>query len=143
MPGGRASRFPETQDVSTCEREDVAMLLSGYGALVVMILLAIAVPVAALLISRMLQPRVASPVKFTTFECGVEPIGGAWVQYTVRYYLYALVFLIFDIETVFLYPWAVAYQELGPAAMAEMFLFLAILLLGLAYAWKKHALEWV
>lgn len=119
------------------------MQISGYGALVVMVLLAIAVPVAALLISRLLQPRLATPVKYTTFECGVAPIGGAWVQYNVRYYLYALVFLIFDIETVFLYPWAVSYQELGPAATAEMFLFLAILFLGLAYAWKKGALEWV
>jgi NADH:ubiquinone oxidoreductase subunit 3 (subunit A) len=85
----------------------------------------------------------ASPVKYTTFECGVEPVGGAWVQYTVRYYLFALVFLIFDIETVFLYPWAVAYQELGTVAMVEMVVFLAILFLGLAYAWRKGHLEWV
>ena len=119
------------------------MMLSGYGALVVMVLLAILVPVAALIVSRVLQPRLATPVKYTTYECGVEPIGGAWVQYTVRYYLYALVFLIFDIETVFLYPWAVAYQTLGPIATVEMFLFLGILLLGLAYAWRKGDLEWV
>jgi NAD(P)H-quinone oxidoreductase subunit 3 len=119
------------------------MMLTGYGALVVMVLLAIAVPVAALVVARLLQPRVASPVKYTTFECGVEPIGGAWVQYTVRYYLFALVFLIFDIETVFLYPWAVAYQQLGPVAMVEMFIFLGILLLGLVYAWRKGHLEWV
>lgn len=119
------------------------MQLGSYGALAVMVLLAIAVPVAALAVSRVLQPRQASAVKVTTFECGVEPVGGAWVQYTVRYYLYALVFLIFDIESVFLYPWAVSFQDLGTAAAVEMVLFLAILFLGLAYAWRKGALEWV
>jgi len=119
------------------------MLMSGYGALAIMLVLAIGVPVAALVISRILQPRLATPVKYTTYECGVEPVGGSWVQYTVRYYLYALVFLIFDIETVFLYPWAVTYQELGTFALIEMFLFLAILILGLVYAWRKGDLEWV
>src|SRR4051812_1370557 len=111
--------------------------MTGYAALTVMLVLAVLVPVAALVISRVLQPRLATPVKYTTYECGVEPIGGSWVQYTVRYYLFALVFLIFDIETVFLYPWAVAYRELGTFAIVEMFLFLAILTLGLVYAWRK------
>ncbi len=119
------------------------MLMTGYAALTVMLFLAVLVPVSALVISRILQPRLATPVKYTTYECGVEPIGGSWVQYTVRYYLFALVFLIFDIETVFLYPWAVAYRELGTFAIVEMFLFLAILTLGLVYAWRKGDLEWV
>jgi NADH:ubiquinone oxidoreductase subunit 3 (subunit A) len=119
------------------------MLMTGYGPLLIMLIFAVLVPVSALVVSRLLQPRHATPVKYTTYECGVEPVGGSWVQYTVRYYLFALVFLIFDIETVFLYPWAVAYRSLGSFAIAEMFLFLAILTLGLAYAWRKGDLEWV
>ena len=70
-------------------------------------------------------------------------MGLAWVQYNVRYYIFALIFLIFDVETLFLYPWAVSIKAIGPVAIAEMFLFLAILILGLVYAWKKGVLEWL
>jgi len=70
-------------------------------------------------------------------------VGLAWVQYNVRYYIFALIFLIFDVETLFLYPWAVSIKAIGPVAIAEMFLFLAILILGLVYAWKKGVLEWL
>ena len=73
----------------------------------------------------------------------MEAIGDIWVQFKVQYYLYALAFVIFDIETVFLYPWAVAYGQLGLFALFEMVVFLAILTIGLVYAWKKGALEWM
>lgn len=69
-------------------------------------------------------------------------MGFAWVQYNVRYYIFVLMFLIFDVEAIYLFPWAVALKDIGPAALIEMFVFLAVLLLGLVYAWRKGALEW-
>jgi NADH:ubiquinone oxidoreductase subunit 3 (subunit A) len=77
-----------------------------------------------------------------TYECGVETFGSAWIRFNVSFYLYALLFVIFDIETVFLYPWAVSFRQLGLGGFAEMIVFIAILLVGLAYAWKKGALKW-
>jgi NADH-quinone oxidoreductase subunit A len=89
-----------------------------------------------------LQPRHATAQKLSTCECGVEPVGRAWVQFKASYFLYALVFVVFDVETVFLYPWAVQFRSLGLFAVIEMMIFIGILLIGLAYAWKKGALEW-
>ena len=77
-----------------------------------------------------------------TYESGMEPIGGAWIQFNIRYYMFALVFVIFDVETVFLYPWAVAFNRLGLLAFIEALIFIAILVIALAYAWRKGALEW-
>jgi len=91
----------------------------------------------------LVRPKKPDPIKESTYECGLETIGETWVRFRVQYYIYALVFVIFDIETVFLYPWAVAYNQLGLFALVEMFIFLAILVGGLAYAWRKGALEWV
>jgi NAD(P)H-quinone oxidoreductase subunit 3 len=81
-------------------------------------------------------------IRRSTYECGMETVGTAWVQIRVSFYLFAILFVIFDVETVFLYPWAVAYRQLGLFAFVEMLLFVAILLVGLAYAWRKGALEW-
>jgi NADH:ubiquinone oxidoreductase subunit 3 (subunit A) len=77
-----------------------------------------------------------------TYECGVETYGTSWFRFNVSFYLYALLFVIFDIETVFLYPWAVSFKQLGIFGFGEMVVFIAILLIGLAYAWKKEALKW-
>jgi NADH-quinone oxidoreductase subunit A len=77
-----------------------------------------------------------------TYECGVETYGTSWFRFNVSFYLYALLFVIFDIETVFLYPWAVSFKQLGIFGFEEMVVFIAILLIGLAYAWKKEALKW-
>jgi len=77
-----------------------------------------------------------------TYECGVETYGTSWFRFNVSFYLYALLFVIFDIETVFLYPWAVSFKQLGLFGFGEMVVFIAILLIGLAYAWKKEALKW-
>lgn len=77
-----------------------------------------------------------------TYECGVETQGTSWFRFNVSFYLYALLFVIFDIETVFLYPWAVSFKKLGVFGFAEMVVFIAILLVGFAYAWKKEALKW-
>lgn len=84
-----------------------------------------------------------APLKHTTYECGEEPLGESWIRFHVRYYLYALVYIVFAVETVFLFPWAVVFRRLGLAAFVEMLVFIAILLLGLGYAWAKGALEWV
>jgi NADH:ubiquinone oxidoreductase subunit 3 (subunit A) len=85
----------------------------------------------------------SAPLKHTTYECGEEPMGESWIRFHVRYYLYALVYIVFAVETVFLFPWAVVFRNLGLAAFVEMLVFIAILLLGLGYAWAKGALEWV
>jgi NAD(P)H-quinone oxidoreductase subunit 3 len=90
-----------------------------------------------------LAPRQESPQKTTTYESGVLPFGQAWAQFNVRYYLFALIFVVFDVEVIYLYPWAVVFRQLGPVAFVEMLAFLSILLIGLVYAWRKGALEWV
>jgi len=91
----------------------------------------------------LLAPRMDLPQKTITYESGVIPFGQAWAQFNVRYYLFALVFVIFDVEVIYLYPWAVVFRQLGAFAFVEMLLFLLILIVGLAYAWRKGALEWV
>ena len=94
------------------------------------------------ILSRIIRPHNPNPQKLSTYECGEEPIGMGWVRFHVRYYLYALVYIVFAVETVFLFPWAVVFQELGLIAFIEMMVFIGILLVGLAYAWKTGALEW-
>jgi NADH:ubiquinone oxidoreductase subunit 3 (subunit A) len=89
-----------------------------------------------------LRPKRPDPVKQDTYECGVETEGDAWGQFNVRYYVFALLFVIFDVEVVFLYPWAVAFRQLGLFAVIEAVLFVAILVVGYLYAWRKKALEW-
>lgn len=116
--------------------------MQEFGAIGFMLAVAVAFPIVPLVISRCLQPRRPTPQKLSTYECGVEPVGRAWVQFKASYFLYALVFVVFDVETVFLYPWAVQFRSLGLFAVVEMLIFLGILMLGLAYAWKKGALEW-
>lgn len=116
--------------------------MKDFGAIGFLLCVAVVFPVVPLIISRLLQPRRATTQKLSTYECGVEPVGRAWVQFKASYFLYALVFVVFDVETVFLYPWAVQFRSLGLFAVIEMMIFIGILLIGLAYAWKKGALEW-
>lgn len=96
----------------------------------------------AVFMNWMVRPKKPNREKETTYECGSDTIGSTWIQFKINYFLYALIFLVFDIETVFLYPWAVKFKVLGWFAFAEMLVFIAILLIGLIYAWKKGALEW-
>jgi len=105
--------------------------------------LAWALPAAPLVAARILQPRRANRLKSETYESGIETVGDAWVQFKVQYYLYALIFVVFDIETVFLFPWAAAYNQLGLYAFFEVALFVALLAVALVYAWRKGALEWL
>ena len=105
-------------------------------------LLAPVFPAAALLIPRIIAPRKSNPLKVQTYECGIETYGDTYVQFKVQYYIFALVFLIFDVETVFLFPWAVAFNQLPLFAVVEGVLFILILVAGLMYAWRKGVLEW-
>lgn len=88
------------------------------------------------------RPKKPSAAKEETYECGLDTEGPTWVQFKVSYFMYALIFVVFDVETVFLYPWAVKFNSLGLFAFIEMIIFIGILVLGLWYAWKKGALEW-
>ena len=96
-----------------------------------------------LFLGSLLRPSNPSPEKLSTYECGEEPVGGSWIQFNVRFYVVALDFIIFDVEVVLLYPWAVVAQQFGWYGFWAMFVFVFILLLGLAFAWKKGTLEWV
>jgi NADH:ubiquinone oxidoreductase subunit 3 (subunit A) len=109
------------------------------GILVVIVAL---LPIAGLGIAWLIRPKKPNPIKQSTYECGIEAIGDAWVQFRAQYYIYALVFVVFDIEAVFLLPWAVAYGQLPLYALAEGIIFILILVLALAYAWRKGALRW-
>jgi NADH:ubiquinone oxidoreductase subunit 3 (subunit A) len=115
---------------------------TNYVFLAVFLLVAIIFPLMPIAIARIVAPRKPSKQKQDIYECGLESKGDAWVQFKVQYYIYALVFVIFDVETIFLYPWAVAFNKLGLFAFVEMIIFLAILGGGLGYAWKKGVLDW-
>jgi len=95
-----------------------------------------------LLVARWVAPRKPSPVKNATYECGLESEGDAWIQFRIPYYIYALIFVIFDVEIIFLYPWAVSFKKLGMGAFAAAMIFIGVLLIGLIYEWGKNNLEW-
>lgn len=92
--------------------------------------------------SRLVRPSAPTAAKTSTYECGAEPEGEAWKQFNPHYYLFALLFVVFDVEAAFLFPWAVAFRKVGAFAVAEMIIFVALLGLGLAWAWRRRALEW-
>ena len=89
-----------------------------------------------------IRPNKPEPVKSEVYECGMQTIGGRWGQFNFRYYMYALLFVIFDVEVIFIYPWAVRFNKLGIFALGEMMVFIMILLVGWLYAWRKQDLEW-
>jgi len=105
-------------------------------------IVAIIVPFAAILIARILGPRKPNPIKQSTYECGMETVGESWVQFKAQYYVFALIFLVFDVETVFLFPWAISINALPMFAVMEGVIFILILVAGLVYTWRKGMLEW-
>ena len=113
-----------------------------FTLLVVVILTAIALVAVALGIARAISPRSYNSQKGEAYECGIPTRGKSWMQFKVGYYLFAILFLMFDVETVFLFPWAVCLRALGGAGVACVAVFFGILVLGLVYAWRKGALEW-
>ncbi len=119
------------------------MVLYNYIFVGLLLLVAVIFALAPLLIVRIIAPRKRSLAKGDSYECGVRTYGETWVRFRIQYYIYALMFVVFDIETVFLFPWAVSYADLGPFALVEMAIFLVILMVGLIYAWAKGVLRWV
>ena len=122
-------------------------MLGDWGHIGFLILIGIALPGTALVVSFLLglfkiRPKVPNSVKLDTYECGVETEGPSWVQFHVGYYVFALLFVVFDIETIFLYPWAVAFRQTATFGFVEAVVFIGILFIGLLYAWRKQALVW-
>jgi NADH-quinone oxidoreductase subunit A len=116
-------------------------MMSG-ESLIVFFLAAIGLVGGAILFSGFISPKAFNFQKIEAYECGIPSEGITWIQFNVGYYLFAILFLIFDVETVFLFPWAVVMKQVGMVGMIEILIFFVILVLGLAYAWKKHALVW-
>jgi len=106
-------------------------------------LVGVIIPIGAITVAWLLGPHKPNPVKQSTYECGIETVGESWIQFKAQYYIFALVYLVFDVETVFLFPWAVALGKLPLFAVLEGVLFILILITGLIFAWRKGALEWV
>jgi len=117
-------------------------MMEAYATVLVFAIVAVAFAVVALLVAALLRPKVADALKPTTYECGMEAIGSTEIKTNVRFYIFALLFVIFDVEALYVYPWAVTARSLGPTAIVEMGIFLGILIGGLAYAWGQGALSW-
>jgi NADH:ubiquinone oxidoreductase subunit 3 (subunit A) len=121
--------------------------LTAHSSLLAFIVVAVAFLAVNLLLWWVIRPRRYSEEKLTTYECGENPTGSAWIQFNMRFYVFALIFIIFDVEAVFLLPWAVVFRELsrtqGLLPFAEGLVFIVILVVALAYAWRKGDLEWV
>jgi NADH-quinone oxidoreductase subunit A len=114
----------------------------GSEAIIVFLIAGIVLVAGANFLSNLISHKSDNPQKREPYESGMPTIGPTWVQFKVGYYLYAILFLVFDVEIAFLFPWAVAFKEVGSIALVEIVIFLFILGLGLAYAWKKGALKW-
>lgn len=107
------------------------------------LVIGIIVPIVPIVFSALISPKKPNPVKQSTYECGMETVGDSWVQFKAQYYVFALVFLIFDVETVFLFPWALTLKALPLFAVLEGVVFIMILIVGFLYTWRKGMLEWM
>ncbi len=117
-------------------------MLNNYAVIAVLILGAFIFAGAAILLSRIFQPRKQYPEKSDTYECGFETNGSSWISFRSSYFVYALVYLIFEVEVIFLYPWAVEFQMLGLFAIIEMIIFFSLLIAAFIFAWKEGAFKW-
>ncbi len=117
-------------------------MLNNWIFIGLLIVVAVALPTLPLVVARIIAPRKPNAQKMETYECGMETVGDTWVQFKMQYYVYALVFLVFDVEIIFLYPWAVSFDKLPLLGVIAGVLFIFLLGDGLLYAWKKGALEW-
>ena len=114
----------------------------SYGTIVALTVAGAGLVAVAILLAKAIAPRRPLPEKLTTYECGIDPVGEGWSQSQIRYYIYAFLFVIFDVESVFLFPWAVVFEGLGMYAVVSMTIFILILGAGLVYAWRKGVLRW-
>ena len=119
------------------------MVLYNYIFVGLLLVMAIGFALAPVIVVRIIAPRKRSLAKGDVYECGVRTYGETWIRFRIQYYIYALMFVVFDIESLFLFPWAVSYAGLGAFALWEMAIFLVILVVGLVYAWAKGVLRWV
>jgi NADH-quinone oxidoreductase subunit A len=117
-------------------------MLTEFGRVFIFFIIGAIFTAGGLVTAWLVRPSRPYPNKLTSYECGEEPVGDAYVKFNIRFYVLALIFLIFDVEVVFLFPWAVVYQKLGMFAFVEMMIFLAILLVGYAYVWVNGDLDW-
>jgi NADH-quinone oxidoreductase subunit A len=117
-------------------------LLTEFGKVFAFFILAAVFVVVTIFISKLVRPHRPSKEKLTTYECGENPVGSPWIKFNIRFYVVALIFLIFDVEVVLLIPWAVIYQQFGLPGFMVGFLFIIILAIGMAYEWRKGDLEW-
>lgn len=117
--------------------------MTGYIPILIFMLVAAAFPLVTLLFARLVRPSNYTRVKSAAYECGIEAEGEARGRYSVHYYIIAVLFVVFDVEVIFMFPWAVRFDALGLFGFIEMVIFIGILVLGYFYAWKKGALEWV
>ena len=115
----------------------------GYIPIFIFLVIAILFPIALIVLAKLVRPATPGAVKLEAYECGIRAASDSRGRYTVRFYIIAILFVIFDVETIFLFPWAVRYQKLGWFGVAEVAVFLAILIVGYIWAYKKKALEWV
>ncbi len=115
----------------------------GSSALILLTICGIAFAGGGIVVSKIVAKTSKNSQKGETYECGIPTTGTSWIQFNVGYYLFALIFLVFDVELVFMYPWATVVKEVGMTAFVEIIIFVFILFLGLLYAWKKGALEWM
>jgi NADH-quinone oxidoreductase subunit A len=124
-------------------RESMTQYFQAYGTLAGLLVLAIGFVALAFGVNWALRPQRPTAGKLTTYESGMQPIGSHWGQTQIRYYVFAFLFVIFDVESVFLFPWALVFSSLGAAALWEMVIFIAVLAVGLLYAFRKGVLKWV
>jgi NADH:ubiquinone oxidoreductase subunit 3 (subunit A) len=120
-----------------------ADFLTQHASVLVFLVAIVFLLAFTLVLWKVLRPERKSEEKETTYECGEEPVGGAWIQFNIRFYVFALIFIVFDVEAVFLLPWAVVFRELGTLAYLEGLVFIGILVVALAYVWRKGDLAWV
>jgi NADH-quinone oxidoreductase subunit A len=120
-----------------------ADFLTQHASVLVFLLAIVGLMAFVLILWKLLRPQRFSELKTTTYECGEEPVGSAWIQFNIRFYVFALIFLVFDVEAVFLLPWAVVFRDLGALAYVEGLVFIGILVVALAYVWRKGDLAWV
>jgi len=121
----------------------ISLMPSGYLPIFIFLAVAIAFPVVTIIIAKLIRPSSPFQAKLEAYECGIKAASDSRGRYTVRFYIIAILFVIFDVETIFLFPWAVKYSKLGWFGVVEVAVFLVILIVGYVWAWKKGALEWV
>jgi len=133
---------PQNHELANNESWRKQKMLGAYLPILLLVVISICFGLGALVLSSFIGPKKPSALKLQPYECGCEPVGSARERFTVKFYLIAMFFILFDIEAVFLYPWSILFKKLGMFGLVEMGVFIAILLVGYIYIWKKGALEW-